>query len=113
MNDEEKLIQIAIQLLSKTRKDLVNWEETADPTLFQTTMEDYTVTIDKVGGSRFDLHLRNQKGRAIASVQVREGTASTTNYNTLSNLYEIARRQALKIDSALDDVISKLSEDET
>ena len=110
MNDQEKLSQIAESLCARTQAGSVTWNETADPDKFVTSLEDYSIAIEAESEYKISLQLVNSKGRPIAAMEAfrAQTPPKSTTWKTFSDLYEMARRQALKIDQALDDVLNRV-----
>lgn len=115
--NEEKLLEIAVKLLERTRAGEIPWSETADTKKFSAAYPEYAVTIS-IDDYNVDyvFSVANEKGIQIESVDTDKlrGLGSeifSTGRRTLSQLHGLARRQALKSDEILDDLLTRLSSD--
>jgi hypothetical protein len=116
---ESKLLELLSRIESKTMKGEMKWEATAEQEQFQTILANVILRIDL---ERVDfehvptLTLVNKDGVVMESIQgamLRD--ASSRAYNDewlparqLANIHKFARRQALGLDKAIDDLLSQL-----
>lgn len=115
---DERLIKIAESFVEKTRVGKISWEETADENTFLTSFTDYSAQVSKyyeAGQQQFRFAVVNSKGRVLESVspppRVRvEGARMQVNrfYKSLEELFELARRSALKVDPTLDHILESV-----
>lgn len=100
----EKEIRLVEQLLDKTRKRILSWEPTAREDEFVSTLGgNVSFTVSSGGMFAGDLLImRDERDRVLLSVNGNDA-------NQLSDLYLEARRQALKVDESLDDVLDQLA----
>lgn len=105
MTDEEKLLQIATRLLERTEAGGVQWNETADESMFETSMERYSVNVFKTKDGFPGLSVVNDSGRVIDTLVLNFAQEGS---ETLNNLHELARRDALRVEGALDDILKTL-----
>jgi hypothetical protein len=124
---DQRLATIIIKLLEKTRRGEINWEETNVNGSFQASFPAYSVIITSKGNRRtlFDvaasitgasqitvdyiLAIFNQNGKLIDEVtDVDLNDILPESYEIMKELYEGARRVALKYDQALDDLLRAL-----
>ncbi len=123
MSSDEKLLKIASKLYERSMSGDISWSETADLNKFSAAFPDYSVTIahydsqvDFLMGT-YIFSVYNEKGTEIESVQgdygLRDSEEGTfrTSADMLAPLYQAARRQALKSDEILDDLLTRLSGD--
>lgn len=97
----EKEIQLVAQLLDKTKKRSITWEPTAKDDEFVSTLSG-NVSFTVGSWRETDLlTMRDELGRVLVTVDS-ESTAQ------VSELYAEARRQALKVDESLDNVLDQL-----
>ncbi|WP_089729312.1 hypothetical protein [Candidatus Thiosymbion oneisti] len=126
-----KLIKISNVLLTKTRQGRLTWVPTEKLDVFGVDFPDYSIRIahrvvreipDRVvreiptGETVMDnykVEIYNSEGRlveAATSDEMKDELHEGINIaEVLKELYELARRQALGIDNALDDLLSRLS----
>jgi len=126
---DEKAFERALALLhtlhSRTREGKVNWQETDDTRTFQTESGDFDLRIrllpDRDYPDQPDYALevfRRDSGRkidTISNVTLRpvmdQKTPDGLNpYAVLEQLYEMARRKALRVDDVLDSILQTLEE---
>jgi len=108
VTDKEKLLQIAAKLLERTRAGTIEWDETADEATFETSMAKYSVNVTcavEEGGPMVTLAVLNDKGNKIEKLS---DFADDQKGNVLAQLYELARRKALRVDESLDDLLHTL-----
>jgi len=93
-------------VLSKTRAGRIRWQPTAEES-------DYIAAIGgqftlSISSDRYEctLLLKDQDGRALTAVR---GTDAGIEPMEIRELYETARRQALRVDDKIDQVLGELS----
>ena len=97
----EKEIKLVAQLLDKTRKRSITWEPTARDYEFVSTLSG-NVSFTVSGWQDAEtLTMRDELDRVLLSVDSRS-------IAQVSQLYEEARRLALKVDESLDNVLGQL-----
>jgi hypothetical protein len=106
MTDNDKLLNIAAKLLEKTQHGSAHWQETADEDTFQSSLTDSAITIRCASGGQYSLAIINDKGREVAHL-IMQG--SLDDAGVLVELYDAAKREALQVDQAIDDVLKGLS----
>jgi hypothetical protein len=127
MNDDvevrNRLIKLAELLLARTREGKISWTPTDDERSFLYTasgtsaMINSTVTFD--GRNQATLSVLNNRGTVIEKIvnefSLRDETGlyvGEAPWNeTLDDLYQAARRDALKITSLLDNFLANLEEE--
>ena len=107
------------QLLGKKTKDgELQWKRTERDEVFQHAFPDYSVRIHHEHEPLFDqddyvLTIYNQEGLIIERFTngdlQREGLPEA--YNSMQEMYNTARRSAMGIDKALDDLLTYLDDD--
>ena len=97
----DKEIKLVEQLLDKTRKRILSWEPTAEDDEFVSTLGG-NVSFTVRGALRDVLTMRDERDRVLLTVDSRE-------ISELSQLYAEARRQALRVDESLDNVLERLT----
>ena len=97
----EKEIKLVAQLLEKTKKRSITWEPTAKDDEFVSTLSG-NVSFTVGSWRETDLlTMRDDLGRVLVTID----SDSTVQ---VSELYAEARRQALKVDESLDNVLDQL-----
>jgi hypothetical protein len=114
----DKLWQFVEKLAEKTINGGLQWERTPDDGMYQASFPKYTV--------RLFLRHRNEEPDYIVAILDEEGQiieeasdVQITNSNNLgrqpfelmAEMYKAARRRAMGVDSALDELISSLDPD--
>jgi hypothetical protein len=93
-------------LFSATEQDRVDWQPTGTTDQYAASFGGkWTVLIDKIsisgGTDRFWMEVKDSTGETIVRVTHAED-------NRIREIFEMARRQALKIDEALADLLKEL-----
>jgi hypothetical protein len=110
-------IMTLIQALSQQTKDgLISWEATTVEDTFQISFANYSVRISSrptqapdTFGMDYVLQIFNADGTTIAEVDdVELNPYWTPAYRVMKDLHDAARRQALGIDRALDELLNTL-----
>ena len=97
----DKEIKLVAQLLDKTKKRSITWEPTAKDDEFVSTLSG-NVSFTVGSWRETDLlTMRDELGRVLVTID----SDSTVQ---VSELYAEARRQALKVDESLDNVLDQL-----
>jgi hypothetical protein len=104
----DKMIKIAERLLVKTKEGSISWEETEDEYCFQTSLTEYSIRIKgpKMAnpfGTSYFIKLLNQKGTELESISDKDAKPGL-----LEDLYSIARKNALNVDKAIDDILNEI-----
>ncbi len=120
MSTEEKILKLVQGLLAKTKSGDVIWERTSSPNVFQAAFPRYTVKISERGdGSEpllvnYVVSILDESGTVIERASYLDDLAKKfpqmNNSGLMKELYSVARRQALGVDSALDTLLSELSQ---
>ena len=97
----DKEIKLVAQLLDKTKKQSITWEPTAKDDEFVSTLSG---NVSFTVGSWRETDLLTM-GDEVGRVLVTIDSDSTVQ---VSELYAEARRQALKVDESLDNVLDQL-----
>jgi hypothetical protein len=117
----EKTRKLVVMLAKRTAGGHVAWEETNEENVFQAAFPGYAVRVaakDEEDGVSYTVHLHNESGQLIEeirSVDIREDDsrgAYQEAYELMRSLYEGARRRAMGVEEALDQILSKLEEDD-
>ncbi len=101
----DKLIQIAEIVYNQTQAGELKWEKTPDLNTFQTSFPSYSILIqDSRDTILFKIY--NEEGQIIE--QLSEGQASNAGFSNLRDLYVTARRAAMGVEEALDEILKAL-----
>ena len=111
--EDKKLITVITRLYAKTKADVVDWEPTEDASLFAVKFSDYTISLQHVlawgnNPELFNLKIANSDGAVIQEMD--SITAKDNGMADMSDLFYRARRHAVDLNSALDDILSELNE---
>ncbi|MEK7406344.1 MAG: hypothetical protein AAB225_14680 [Acidobacteriota bacterium] len=111
--EDEKAVQFFEEVLNKTRQHRIRWEPTASDSEFVAPVGgQFTLTLRLSTGAswegivRPELVLKDSANREILSVNEKTGLVSPTD---LDSVYELARRDALRVDEKVDEVLGQLS----
>ena len=118
---EEKLWNLVTRLLQKTRLGELNWEATAERTVYQLSFPKYTVRLweaasqQDVEANDFVIAVYNEMGKQIekaSDVALADATGSSdvSAFQAMKELHDLARHRALGVDDALDSLLSSLDE---
>ncbi len=101
-----KLIQFAQLLWEKTKRGEIRWETAPQNDVFQTSLSNYAILIGRNDSNDLSLQLYNQQGNLIEELP--EYDAGNSGFPHLDELYHHARRIALGVEKALDDILKEL-----
>ena len=107
---------ILTKLLERTNQDKVSWQSTVDESTFLAVVGNTSVAINEEYGDyghlQYVLKILNQEGREIERLGSNTPNKyGETSYAELSELYMMARRLALGVDSQLDKLLQELEVD--
>lgn len=117
---EEKILKIVRHLYATTREGNVAWEKTTSRTAFQTAFPGYTVRIwlregmeqpdaqDVVVAVYDAIGTKLEEATDVDLQKIAPEGAQV--YSMMLELYDLARRQALGVEKALDTLLSTLEE---
>jgi hypothetical protein len=113
----EKIRSLIDRLLSKTSTGEINWEEADRQEAFQISFPNYSVVIEKDRDGELWLRMYDFMGRVLDTVssdelhafQVPGGAPGGTYADRLLELHGLARRQALRVEKALDELLARLA----
>ena len=107
---QEKMVEIANRLLEQTRQDKINWSEIpVSENSFYTAYPDYSIRITKNTRDGHKLSIHSQKGTEIDAISSHGRFSDMT--SMLEEIFNIARREALKTEDVLDDVLNRLRQE--
>ena len=122
MPDIKRLGTLIDRLRKLSDENQVPWVETADERAFQAALKGYTVTIaqDYAGQDWgqavyvYAIRIHDTLGKLLETATERDFPAEyrfaqkKTAAEALQDLHDVARRKALKVDQALDDLLRSL-----
>jgi hypothetical protein len=111
--EDTKAIEFFQGVLSKTRAGRIRWQPTAEESEYiaaiggQFTLSVWRYEIENsFPSTRYALALKDQDGRLLTTItSVESGFVESD----VRDLYETARRQALRVDDKIDQVLGELS----
>jgi hypothetical protein len=116
MNNSQ-LIKIVNGLHKRTDRGLIAWEATVEAGEFQAAFADYSVriaprfTVRYLTEPDYVLKFFNEDGQLLESVSNTDfEDAREDFYEIMKDLYEGARRKALRVDEALASILEELGE---
>jgi hypothetical protein len=111
--EDKKLITVLTRLYAKTKAGVVDWEPTEEASLFAVKFSDYTLSIRHMlawGNSPelFNLSIADSDGAVIQAMD--NLTAKDNGFAELPDLFYRARRHAVDLNGALDDLLKELGD---
>jgi hypothetical protein len=113
-----KYVQVLNLLVEQTNDHMIDWTETGDESEFLVSFPNYSILIKEEMGSRdfpyYVVSIVNSEGRIIdrfSDVMLDSEGVTPSSYEIMRNLYNQARRSALRTDNALDEIIAQLGGD--
>jgi len=112
-----KVIGIFLSLHEKTKRGEIKWEETENAKEFQVAFPTYSIRIGSQEGQYglpvYYLKIFNQEGKLIEEIGQDELGAGVYPIGPgpgarMQELYELARRIAMRVEEALDSILSEL-----
>ena len=105
--ENTKAQEFFVGVLSKTRAGRIRWEPTAeDETYIAAIGGRFTLSVWRYDRWKHGIALKDQDGRVLTTITSGE---EGINENEIRELYERARRQALRVDDKIDQVLVELS----
>lgn len=117
MTVEEKMWKMVQLLHDKTSKGEIKWEQIAGKASYQTPFPKYTVRISEIRSDEpeespdYVVSIFNEEGTLVeraSDVTIRDKVQDTQPFLLMKELYTLARRKALGVDDALDDLLADL-----
>jgi hypothetical protein len=120
MTVEERLWTLVTKLRDRTRDGSTSWEVSPTKNTFQTATPKFVVSITEIpnaiGEPDYAFRVYDESGRIIEQTTdadlLRAGVATPpfNPFRTMQDLYTLARRNAMRVESALDEILSSLDE---
>jgi hypothetical protein len=112
---QEQTAKLVDKLIELSEQGKVNWQETAEEDAFLASVGKFVVTAAKADLQYpgYTFTIADQVGRILEEARVEDrGTYEGADhyYSRLAALFEMARRQALKVDEALTEMLSSLEQ---
>ncbi len=114
-----KLVATILKLHEKTKKGELQWEETSNERVYQVSFPGYTVQmfhrLSQEGADALDYFIRilNENGGVLeesSDLDLKEEWEPS--FRVMKELYEMARRRALGVEQALNNILKALGEDD-
>lgn len=109
------------KLIERTQKGGLEWEETANPEVFQLSFPNYAIQVfpkqNRHDPEQTDVivRIKNEEGTTvdqISDVELEQQYSGGEYFQQLMQLYETARRTALGSEEAVTELLKALDEDE-
>ncbi len=112
----KKIAELVQKLHEKTLANKVNWERTEGSNALQVSFTAYSVRLVLQRGSGgediYVIRIFDAAGNLVESATDDDlDEELPDSYTMMEEMFETARRKALGVDKALDDIISQLDED--
>ena len=111
--EDKKLIVVMNKIYARTKADVLDWEPSEDPNVFAVKFADFTLSIVRApeiekAPESFSLSIANSDGLVIQELD--SYLASKNGFADMKDLFDRARRRAVDINGALNDLIRELDE---
>lgn len=107
---DEKLRKLIDRLLVKTRAAELQWAETSSQEAFQISFPSYSVELERSEEGTY-IRIYNSEGKILdwtsdSNILQDSGWENRDEYKKIRELHELARRQALSVDKALEELLA-------
>jgi hypothetical protein len=114
----QKIAQLVKRLADQTAAGLIAWQPTAVDDMFMVSFPKYSVSIqpttDQEGVPFIEITVRDGEGRVLESVNDGDLDIFVEKpYQLLSDMHASARRQALGVNQAIDELLRHLGKNDT
>jgi hypothetical protein len=111
--EDEKLILVMNKVYAGTKADALDWQPSEDPNIFAAKLTDYTLSLERAPETEktpegFNFSIVNSDGLVLQELD--SHLATKHGFAEMKDLFDRARRHAVDIDGALDDLIRELDE---
>lgn len=110
-----RLETLLLKLQEQTEFGNVTWEKTTEDRQFQTVLGNYTLRLIESWGDNIEpdyvLKIQDQEGalvETISDTELFKQSPEFPAYNTMGNIFRLARRSAMGADKAIDSIINEL-----
>jgi hypothetical protein len=111
---DEKRWDLIRRVHQRTKSGQLKWETTPTSGIFMTTIGKFILSImedDDRDGPNYRMQLRNSDGIIVDQLHPGEfGGIAEAPYPIFRDTYEFARRSAMGLDKALDDILGELGD---
>jgi hypothetical protein len=112
---DDKVVRLVRLLVERTKAGEIRWEETPTMNTFQCSVSNYSVLISQrsfvdISGMVQTLTVCNEEGKIIEEV---DGEELRSEGVQLRELFELARRNAMGVEKALDEMLHLLEAGES
>ena len=113
MSEDEKIVALLQRVLDKTVKGELHWESTANASTYTVPFARFSLTLEQVPETRDTrsyilLRLSNDRGQVVEEFD--EHKARRMGFEQAADLYDRARRTAMGLNSALDELLTELDD---
>lgn len=114
----DKITEFFASLYFATIDNSIQWDKTVDDDTFQTSFDNYSVKLilwyDPPDTTEYSISIVDTEGKEIARIGPEDIPNNVTfkgksPYAAFREMYEVARRTALGIEKALDDILQSLA----
>jgi hypothetical protein len=102
-----KTVALIRALHEKTRGDEITWEKTSNPASFQTSWPKYSIILRQTETNNILLFLSNDRGEVIERYSSEPAPPEID--QLMHETFEMARRKALGVDEAVDEILKSLT----
>ena len=111
--EDKKLIAVMNKIYARTKVDKVDWESSEDPNIYAAKLSDYSISIEHVPEAQnspenFNFSIANSDGLVIQELD--SYLAQKSGFADMKDLFDRARRHAVDLNGALDDLLRELDE---
>lgn len=105
---DDRLVKLIIKLHERTTRGELHWQQTPEEHAFSASFAKYSTVVASIPRD-FMLRLHGPDGRFLESIRGYDlmGYDQSAARN-LEELYEMARREALGVDQAIDDLLAEV-----
>jgi hypothetical protein len=111
--EDKKLVLVMNKIYARTKADVLDWEPSEDPNIFAVKFSDCTFSIERVPATekaQENFYLKIANGDGLVIQELDSYWASKNGFADTKDLFDRARRRAVDLDGALDDLIRELDE---
>lgn len=109
----ERMARLLDLVWDRTRKGEMPWRDTTDDDVFEANLSGNSFGIAEQGHDKYRFSVYDSQGRCLEFIETYVGEQwkpeTRSSNEKLADLFDIARRQALRIEENLDDLIRALS----
>lgn len=116
--EQNKLIALINRIITKTSYGELDWESTNNPKSFSVSLSNYSISISAIKSFDYDdddyrITIYNEEGDVIEeATDIELKNQMPDALIRFKTLFDEARRKAMGVDEALDDILKELEDDE-